>query len=292
MRLSTSTCIHEKVLRGKTLFYSCEESIAACVQAGYQVLDMNFSSYSQNDLPMTQPDWEDWVKRLKEFSDSLGVEWGQAHAHFYDWETTPPVERAWNEELIRRSLIGAGILGIKWLVIHPGSVNDQVWYSWESSLKSNVEACQRYGDLASKYNVGIAIENMMEKRVGRHFASSTEELMELHERLDDPMFGICWDTGHAHMAGIDQVAALKRIGKRLTATHIADNHGITDDHVAPYFGTIHWEPVMKTLREIRYEGDFSFEIHNFTNGLPHGLQEKALRFTYELGTFMLENSLS
>ena len=288
MRLSTSTCIHERVLWGKELFYTCEDSIRACVKAGYRVLDMNFASYSRGTLPMTQPDWEDWVKRQKEVADELNVEWNQGHAHFYRWETAGEDEREWHEELIRRSIIGAGIMGVKWLVIHPGTVSDDIWYSHEKSLEANLKAYRRYGELASKHNVGIAIENMIESRPGRRYASSTEELLELYEELDDPIFGICWDTGHAHMAGINQPAALRNIGKRLKALHIADNRGERDDHVAPYFGTIEWEPIMKALEEIEYEGDFTFEIHNFTNGLPHGLHDQALRFTYELGTFMLE----
>lgn len=287
MRLSTSTCIHERVLWGKDLFYTCEDSIAMCVKSGYTVLDMNFASYSRGTLPMTQPNWEDWVKRQKEFANSLGVEWNQGHAHFYSWEGVPAGELEWNEELIRRSIIGAGIMGVKWLVIHPGNVSDDIWYSRDRSLEVNLETYKRYAELASKYNVGICLENMFEGK-RRRYAASLDELLELYDELNDPnTFGICWDTGHAHMMGINQPAALKAIGKRLTATHIADNRGESDDHIAPYFGTIEWEPIMKALKGIDYQGDFTFEIHNFTNGLPHGMHDQTIRFTYELGEFML-----
>ncbi|MCK9221758.1 MAG: sugar phosphate isomerase/epimerase [Limnochordia bacterium] len=288
MRLSTSTCIHEKVLWGKDVFYSCEESITACVKAGYKVLDMNFATYSRGTLPMTQPDWQDWTKRQRELADSYGVEFSQAHAHFYDWRNLSDEEEAWHEELMRRSIIGAGIVGAKWLVIHPGSVDDDIWYSHDLSLAKNVKAFRKYGDLAAQHNVHIAIENMIERRNGRRYASSTEELLELLDVLDDPMFGICWDTGHAHLAGINQCEALRTIGKKLKALHIADNRGEKDDHIAPYFGTIVWEPIMRTLKEIDYQGDFTYEIHNFTNGLPDGMHEQLIRFTYELGIFMLD----
>lgn len=288
MRLSTSTCIHEKVLWGKELYYTCADSIKACVDGGYQVLDMNFASYSRGNLPMTQPNWKDWVKEQKEFADSLGVEWNQGHAHFYNWETVAKADRAWNEELIERSIIGAGIMGVKWLVIHPGTVHDGTWYSYQKSVQANVVAYKKYGELAAKHNVGIALENMLEPKKGRRYAVAVDELLELYEILDDPKtFGICWDTGHAHLAGINQEAALKQIGSRLKATHIADNRGEWDDHIAPYFGTIEWEPIMKALGEIDYQGDFTFEIHNFTNGLPHGMHDQAIRFSHELGTFMI-----
>lgn len=288
MRLSTSTCIHEKILWGKEMYYTCQQSIETCAKAGYKVLDMNFASYSRGTLPMTQPDWEDWTKRIKEFSDGLGIEYSQAHAHFYSWLHAAPGEIEWNEELIRRSIIGAGIMGAKWLIIHPGTVNDGTWYSRKDSLAKNVEYYQRYAELASRFGVGIAVENMIESFPVRRYCSSTEELLELLHTLDDPTFGICWDTGHAHMAGINQPEALRAIGKDLKALHVADNRGKNDDHVAPYFGTIVWEPIMRALKEIEYEGDFTYEIHEFTHGLPDGMHDQAVRFTYELGMSMLE----
>ena len=137
--------------------------------------------------------WEDWVKRQKEVADELNVEWNQGHAHFYRWKTAGEDEREWHEELIRRSIIGAGIMGVKWLVIHPGTVSDDIWYSPEKSLEANLKAYRRYGELASKHNVGIAIENMIESRPGRRYASSTEELLELYEE---------WMTRSSESAGI------------------------------------------------------------------------------------------
>ncbi len=287
MRLSTSTCILERILRRKEMYYTCAESIEACVKAGYKVLDMNFASYSRGGLPMTQPSWESWLKETKEFADSLGVEWTQGHAH-YNLRSLTGLQSEWDDELIRRSIIGAGIMGVKWLVIHPISINDDIWYSHQKSLQANVDAYARYAELAQKHNVGICLENMFQGSEVRRFASTVEELLELYERLNDPTtFGICWDTGHANLMGIDQVSALKLIGKRLKATHINDNHGTYDDHIAPYFGMIEWEPILQVLRDIEYTGDFTFEIHNFTSGLPNGLHNQAIRFTYELGQFML-----
>ena len=224
MRLSTSTCIHERVRWGNDLFYTLEDSLRACVKAGYQIIDMNFASYSRGDLPMTQPDWEDWVRKHKDIAHSLNIEWSQGHAHFFSWNGVE--DREWHEELIRRSIIGAGILGVKWLVIHPGSVHDGIWYSYKKSLAENLESYKRYGELAAKHNVGIAIENMIEGKNKRRYASSTEELIELHDLLDDPLFGICWDTGHAHLNGVDQPASLREIGDRLKALHIDDNYGL------------------------------------------------------------------
>jgi sugar phosphate isomerase/epimerase len=288
MRLSTSTCIHEHILWDyATMYYSSEQSITACAKAGFEVLDFNFASYSRQTLPMTQPDWEDWVKRQKELSDSLHLEYTQSHAHFYCWNSNLPYTNDWDEELIRRSIIGAGILNAKWLVIHPGNIQDENGYSYKKSLDFNIEQYKKYAELASKHHVGIAIENMIKPKDGNRFASSYEDLLTLMDQLNDPIFGLCWDTGHAHLVGINQCEALRAMGKHLKALHIADNRGVNDDHVAPYFGTIVWEPIIKTLKEMGYEGDFTYEIHNFTNGLPNGMHDQLIDFAYELGMFML-----
>jgi sugar phosphate isomerase/epimerase len=236
---------------------------------------------------MTQPDWEDWVKKQKEVADSLNIKWGQGHAHFFGWNGLSKDEWEWNDELVRRSIVGAGIMGVKWLVVHPGNAFDGALHSYRKSLASNIEKYKEYAEIASKHNVNIAIENMIENKIGRRYASSADELVELHDALNDPLFGICWDTGHANLNGVDQVESLRLIGKRLRALHINDNWGEKDDHLAPYFGSIKWEPILDVLNEIRYEGDFAFEIHNFMNGLPDGLHDQALEFTRQLGEFMI-----
>lgn len=290
MRLSTSTSIHQKVLWKDELFYTCEQSLTACSRAGYRVMDMHFGNQSRAGGPMAQPDWEEWVHRQKELADSLGIEFSQAHAPVYIWRDTPAPDTDWNEELVHRAIVGAGILGVKWLVMHSGNARDDIWYSYQKSLDVNCEHFKRYGEIADRYHVGIAIENMIESKLNkrtRRFGSSSEELLELIIALNDPIFGICWDTGHAHVSNIDQPSALRDIGKNLKALHIADNNGRTDDHNAPYFGTIHWAPILKALKEIGYAGDFTFEIYNFAGGLPDGTHDALLRLSRELGDYML-----
>lgn len=292
MRLSTSTCIHEHILwqTKNGLHFTAEDSIRACARAGFRVLDFNFASYSRKGLPMTQPDWESWVKRQKELSDSLNIEYVQGHAHFYLWSPAAPHIKEEDEELIRRSIIGAGIMGVKWLVIHPGNIDDETGNSdYGRSLQLNLDQYQRYAELASREGVGIAIENLPNHGERGRFATDERDLLTLMEKLADPIFGICWDTGHGHMNVPDQSASLRAIAPYLHALHIADNHGSKDEHIAPFFGTIDWDPIMRTLREIEYPGEFTFEIHNHTNGMPEGMHDKAIRFAYDIGMFLLNS---
>jgi sugar phosphate isomerase/epimerase len=143
---------------------------------------------------------------------------------------------------------------------------------------------------AAKLGVGLAIENMFihTNSCPACFAASADDLVELVDKLgDDKVFGLCWDTGHGNLNKVDQVQALHTMGKRLKALHVNDNKGVWDDHILPFHGTIAWIPFMKALGEIGYEGDFTYEIHNFSMGFDPGFHHRAIKFAREIGQDMV-----
>lgn len=287
MRISASTCSYEKASRCEGYCYTCEEAFEKLHEAGFRVVDVNLSSYSEKGQPMTRDDWADWCRRMKAKADELGLCIGQAHAHFYQLREDGS-EDPWDRELLERSIRGAAIMGVKWMVFHPFNLKVNGWYNGEAAKKRNLELFREYAEIARPLGVGIAIENMLESAGrSRRYCSGPEELIDLVDTLNDPVFGICWDFGHANVNGIDQPAALRTVGKRLKALHVDDNYGVNDDHMLPYFGTIRWEPIMQTLHDIDYEGDFTYEVHRFHYGLPHELQPLTLRYTYQVAEHLV-----
>ena len=288
MRLSTSTCIYDRVLWQQKVHFNAHETIERCVRTGYTILDMDYSIYSGEGLPFDRDDWQQWIADLNELSLRLGVQYPQAHAHFYNPIGLSPEQTAYNEEQVRRTIVASGMMQARNVVMHPLTVLDGTWYSHRKSLAQNREYFLRHGELARSLGLTIAIENMIENKTIRRYCSSTEELLELIDALNDPMFGICWDFGHANLSNVNQCEALKAIAPHLTALHVNDNRGEKDDHLAPYFGNMTtWESIMRTLGEINYRGDFTFEIHRFTNGLPEAMHDEAVRFTHTLGEYLL-----
>ncbi len=285
MLISTTTGICSKVLRQPEMYYTCEQSLTAIAEAGYQGVDMCFVAYGREGQPMARPDWRDWVKKQRDLALSLGLVINQGHAHYYKYN---PADFEENEAKVVRDIEAAGICHVPWLVVHPNSYQDGGWFSRKLSLQKERERMMRLGELASKYGVGLAIENMIDNKPLRRFAGSWEDLMELLDLLgDDELFGICWDTGHANLCQIDQPEAIRRMGPRLRALHVNDNFGQKDDHTIPFCGNVQWEPIMKALKESGYSGDFTYETHHFTDGFDPGFHHQAMRFARELAEYLL-----
>ena len=129
-------------------------------------------------------------------------------------------------------------------------------------------------------NMRLAIENMESIEE----LSTVEELLTLLKKLNKKNVGICLDTGHAYMRGLDLKETIKKLGNNLIATHIADNHGKSDEHFMPFFGSIDWESVMSALREINYEGFLTYEIMFFFRYIPADLQMDMLVYSLKVAS--------
>ncbi len=290
MKLTAMTGIHSYDL-GKPGSVSMEAAVRACAKAGYQYADTAFCSWLRPGLPMVQDDWEDWIRSLKEVGEEVGVTFPQAHAYytrgdaFYADMTRTDGEYC--EEYMRRSVIAAEILGVKWMVVHPYTVRLERWYDYRKSLAYNTEYFKRWGEFFAEHHVGMAIENMIKHTEKVSYCACGEELLELVDAIDNPMVQICVDTGHAHLSGVNPAQMIRMVGSHLKATHIADNHQNKDEHFAPFNGTIDWVEVIHALKEVDYQESFTYECHHLTSMYPACVQQNLINFSYDLGNYLL-----
>jgi Sugar phosphate isomerases/epimerases len=286
MRLSTSTCIYFNRPDGTKATFL--ESIKGCYDAGYRVLDMNFHDAAVFQTPFVGSEWQNWLSEIRNTADILGIEFSQAHSHFYNYCDSSLPERDYLEETVRRSIIGSGKLGVKWVVIHAAT-------DWESAtqLKSSREKAIAYFrplcELAAQNNVGIAIENLWEMNIApkRRYTSFAEELVELVDAIDCENCGICWDFEHSAIMQQDHKAALALVGDRLKATHVSDFIDRVHDHVLPFHGITDWDDSLSALAQLDYKGDFTYETHRHTMRLPEELIPAGLRYSFEVGTYLV-----
>ena len=288
MRLSTSTCIYFN--RPGGVKASILDSVRRCGEAGYRVMDMNFHDLSTFDTPFRTDDWARLIWDAKEVADEYGIIFSQGHAHFYNFCDPNAPEREFKDELIRRAIEGARILGIRWLVIHAATDFSSVTPVGDSK-RGTIAYLRPRIELAAKYGVGIALENLWEGNIAplRRYCTTAEELVDLVDTLarDYDNVGCCWDVEHAAIQHLDQRKALSYLGSRLKATHISDYNSVQNDHILPFSGLVNWQEVMDALRLAKYQGDFTYEIHNYTAKLPEAGIQTALRHSIAVGEYLL-----
>lgn len=291
MKLSTTTAMYR--FRPGNKYISIQDSIRLLHKIGYRDVDFNFCKCNQMNIELTDDNWDGWIYETAELMEELGVTAGQSHTPFYNVLDKNYPNREYTEKIVTRSIIASGKLGVNAVTIHGGTIigsSDR-----KRNKQENIEYFKPHLETAAKYGTNISIENLFNKRQtewGKRsevYLNSAEALIDLVDtlKLDYDNVGITWDFGHANEMGWDQIEALNLIGDRLLSTHVNDNYGVFDDHLMPFHGQIEWEPIMKTLNKIGYKGVFAYETHKATERIPEPVIESFLRYTFDLGNYLI-----
>ncbi|GAB4191518.1 MAG: hypothetical protein Kow00105_05560 [Phycisphaeraceae bacterium] len=271
--------------------------IDALVRAGFDGIDLPF--YQHRD----SVDWNDeralneWADQRAQWTEDAGLPWLQAHGPFFDMFGQDD-EAKRQRETCRHAIRVCGRLGIPWMVLHPDIFPGPCDADHIRAIhQGNVEFFRSLIDDCEKHNVGIAIENIFDhyaqtKGCPRYFAGRPDEQCALIDELNHPLIGACWDTGHAHMNGIDQRQGITQLGERLKAIHIQETRAgeDRDDHVLPFSiepPAVDWEGVTAGLRAIAFQGPFTFETHQALRRVPPELLDAALRYNVAIGRYLV-----
>jgi protein FrlC len=183
---------------------------------------------------------------------------------------------------LKRQIALSARMGIRTGVIHPGGERASTFAEELSERRRRVEGFRELADYAAEHDFSLAIENMTDgardcrSAIGqRRYGATIEDLHTLIDAVDRRNVGICLDVGHANVQGYEMAEAVRQCGERLIATHIQDNDGTRDGHLAPMRGSINWSAGIAALREIGYDGLFNLEIPG-ERGLPVELTLKRL----------------
>lgn len=180
----------------------------------------------------------------------VGGRWGPA----LTVAGTDPGARAAAVAEAEQALYIARRIPMKVLVVHLGLPRTQSTSPAANNrdgARRSVEALQT---LASPLAVRVAVE-VIPNELSR--AGSLVHFVE--EELDASDVGVCLDFGHAHMDG-DVLDAIETVSGHLITTHVHDNHGRADEHLAPFDGTIDWPAAMTAVQKIGYDQTLLFEL--------------------------------
>lgn len=176
-------------------------------------------------------------------------------------------------EVYKKNILFCQAVGCKYLVIHGISLSKKNRVDSPESIRLlNDKLYKSLIPTLLGTDVVVCLENLFTKEGGEIVAGTCSNPYEAVEMIDEynreagkECFGLCLDTGHLNLLKQDMRSYIHIIGHRLKVLHVHDNDGITDQHKAPYTGTVVWQDFCDELRKIGYRGDISFETFNQTS---------------------------
>jgi sugar phosphate isomerase/epimerase len=148
----------------------------------------------------------------------------------------------------------AAHIPFQFLVLHLGVPGSEQTNAGDNRAEAARRSVAEIADAAARADVRVAIEVIPNALSD---AATLAALIE--EQLDGLDVGVCLDYGHAHLMG-DLGEAIEALSGHLWTTHVHDNGGQRDDHLAPYQGTIDWNAAMMETQKIGYDGRLMFEV--------------------------------
>lgn len=158
----------------------------------------------------------------------------------------------------------------RFLVVHLGIPDDLNPPADANARQAAERSIEEIAAAAAPLGVQVAVE-VIPNRLSA--AQALVRLVEDDLELPPPGIGICLDMGHAFLMG-DLVDAIEIVSGELVTTHVHDNSGKDDDHLAPFDGKIDWPTALMSLEKVGYEGIIMFELANTST--PREVLEKTI----------------
>lgn len=270
--------------------FSLRDTIRLLKEAGFDCFDLSMCSSSQEiQQLLTADNYAEQARDLRRFTDELGIACNQTHTPFPT--SLGDVNDEYRFQMQIRALEISGIMGANIAVVHP---NQHLNYAdrQRELFPMNVDFYKRLIPYAEKFGVKIATENMYQANNGSQIPSDSVcsrswEFCELIDAVNSPWLVGCLDIGHVSLMGADIEKFIRDMGpNRLQALHIHDTDFVHDSHTLPFTLSINYETVAKTLGEIGYRGDFTFEAGSFFRKFPAQLCLPAAKLMCETGRYL------
>ncbi|MBR6532123.1 MAG: sugar phosphate isomerase/epimerase [Clostridia bacterium] len=257
MKISTQTS-------SAALLVGDEKAVELIAKAGFDGWDFSMFTMCKydwgnnilmpNSHPLAGDNYLAFARKLKQIGLDNGIVCNQSHAPF-------PTRCAAIRAYYKRAIECTAEAGGEICIIHPDN---------NKTAEENAEFYNELLPFAKDCGVKIATENLWnwdkDKDESSFAACATSEDFLKHiDVINDPFFVACLDIGHAEMRGSGSGAAdmIYALGNRIQALHIHDNDKWHDNHQIPFSMNIDFEPIVKALKDINYQGYFTLEADNY-----------------------------
>ena len=144
------------------------------------------------------------------------------------------------------------LAGTSVYVVHPGGFAREE--DVPQMLRALLGSLEELLPVAERTGVRLALENILPRSPG----SECQEVRDVVEKIGSKWLGVCYDSGHAHVAG--QAKEGMEILKDFIITfHLEDTDGIRDMHFQPGYGTVPWDDLGSILRTMDFESPIVVE---------------------------------
>lgn len=240
--------------------------------AGFDSVDFPFSTFSNSPLsPLNQPNWQDWMRQVKDLTKEIGLPITQAHA---SWEQSIPADFRYEapHDLYYRTMETCRMVGCRHLIFHPLRQPERV-DSLAMRQRIHEYNVRWFHDLVSAATENDVIINLENTFDSHHVQkpgdlpypyTTAQDMLDLMRDIGSLRVQICLDTGHANISAQDIPAMIRAFRRDLATLHLNDNYGrigpiYEDLHLFPGYGRIEWKGVFNALRETGFDGPMNIE---------------------------------
>lgn len=226
------------------------DRFAAAKEAGFDYVE--FWSWSDKDLP-----------RIKQLCKDLGLKIASFSGD-QDYSLCDPAHLEPYCDWMVQSFKTANFLECETVIIHSNQLGEHGYvvdyYENLSQMTkdgSMLRTLLKLAPIAEQYGVTMALEalNTELDHVGNHLFH-TDTASDLIRLVDSPRVKVIYDMYHMQIMHGNLIPVLKRNFDAVSYIHIADNPGRCE----PGTGEINYLNIIKTLKELNYQGVIGFEM--------------------------------
>ena len=228
------------------------------------------------------------LAEVREVIHQHGLTLESAH---YNQVLPPPGRHPsdWLERYHQAMIERAALLGLKRVTTHPGwmfgsampdftgdaardfiakkinltQLNHRAYLAYGGEARvwaDSVDIYRGLCGLAARHGITVTLETAISEWY--ELTLHPDRMRRFIDAVGAANLGICVDSGHCHLNGLDVPDVIRACGGLLVETHFHDNHGARDEHLPIGEGTIRWPAVRQALRDISYPGLITFEQRN------------------------------
>lgn len=239
-----------------------KEAFLLAKDAGFEGVEV---ALDESDGEITLTSTEKQLLQVKQLAEDAGISLYSVASGLY-WSywlsSDDAAERSKAQDIVKKQLDTAAILGCQSILVIPGCVNAEFAapgrvMDYERTYENSLASLEAVKDHAAQCKVEIALENVWNK-----FLLSPMEMRDFIDKLNSPWVGSYLDIGNTLANGFPE-HWIRTLGQRIKKVHFKDYrvdagglHGFVD----LLAGDVNYPAVTAALEEIGYDNWVSAEM--------------------------------